>query len=144
MQFGKTTFILVLAAIFVLPFFLYKLIWMYNAVPATGTMCFMGKTLNGQFSSEYPVIKFTVSGKDTIFFNGSDGMQLKRGDLVPVLYYKSNPATARVNTFAGIWVDTIVDASIPFVILLIVFLHPGIIPRKSSIRIGKKPFIQFV
>jgi hypothetical protein len=142
MQFSKTTFILLLAAIFVLPFFIGKLVWLYNSASATGAMCFMGKTQNGQFSSTYPVIKFSSNGKDTIFFNGNDGMECKRGDLIPVRFQKKNPADARVNEFTGIWVDTIVYAGIPFTILLIIFFHPDLIPRKSKIVIGKKPFIQ--
>ncbi|MEO5593769.1 MAG: DUF3592 domain-containing protein [Chitinophagaceae bacterium] len=144
MQFGKTSFIVVLTILFVLPFFIYKAVWIIRALPATGTMCFMGKSLNGQFSSEYPVIKFSSTGKDTVFFNGSEGVQLQPGQQVPVLYHKNNPSNARVYTFEGIWVDTVINAAIPFVILLIVFLHPNLIPRTSKIIIGKRPFIQLV
>ncbi|MEO5684413.1 MAG: DUF3592 domain-containing protein [Chitinophagaceae bacterium] len=135
---------MLLVILFVLPFFIYKAVWIIRAVPATGTMCFMGKSLNGQFSSEYPVIKFTSTGKDTVFFNGSEGIQLQPGQQVPLLYNKKNPATARVYTFKGLWVDTIINAVVPLVILFIVFLHPDLIPRRSKIIIGKKPFIQLV
>ncbi|MEP6750822.1 MAG: hypothetical protein ABJB86_24015 [Bacteroidota bacterium] len=143
MRFSKSTFILLLAVIFVLPFFIHRLIWLYNAVPSTGTMCFMGKSLNGQFSSEYPVIRFSSNGHDTVFFNGREGMEFTRAAVVPVLFQKKNPADARINFFSAIWMDTFINAAIPLVILIIVFLHPDLIPRRSIIIIGKKPLIQF-
>ena len=144
MQFSKTSFIVLLAMLLVLPFLIYKAVWIIRAVPATGTMCFMGKTLNGQFSSEYPVIKFTSTGKDTLFFNGAEGVQLKIGEQVPVRYYRNNPSGARVNNFQGMWVDTCIYAIIPLVILLIIFFHPDIIPKRATIVIGKKPFIKLM
>jgi len=144
MQFGKTTFMLILGALIVLPFFIYKMIWLYNSIPATGTMSFMGKTLNGQFSSEYPVIRFNTNGKNTVFFNGNEGAEFKVGELVSIRYQKNNFADARINQFTGIWLDTILYAIVPFTVLLVIFLHPGIIPRKSKIIVGKKPFIQII
>jgi hypothetical protein len=144
MQFGKTSFIALLALVFVLPFIVYKLTWIARAEHCTGTMCFMGKTLNGQFSSEYPVLKFTSTGKDTVFFNGAEGLLLKPGEQIPVLYHKNNLSGARVASFQGLWVDTVIYTSIPLVLLLIIFFHRGIIPRHSTILIGKKPFIQLL
>jgi hypothetical protein len=144
MQFSKAAFILTLATLFVLPFVINRLVWLYHSVPATGTMCFMGKTLDGQFGSEYPVIKFSSNGKDTIFFKGNHGPQYNPGDIIPIRFQKNNPADARINKFTNIWVDTIIDIVVPAVFLLIVFLHPGIIPHKSKIVVGKKPFIRLV
>ena len=142
MRLSKLHFILLLALFFVSPFLIYKIIWIASAIPATGTMCFMGKTLNGQFSSDYPVLKFTSTGKDTVFFNAAEGVVLKRGEKVPIRYYRNNPSGARVNNFQGMWVDTVIYAAIPLVILLIVFFHPGIIPKDSTIVIGQRPFIK--
>jgi len=142
MQFSKTSFIILLSSVFVLPFIGYKLIWIIRAERATGTMCFMGKTLNGQFSSEYPVIKFTSTGRDTVFFNAAEGVVLKPGEQVPVLYYSDRPSGARVASFQGLWVDTLIYASIPLVLLLIIYFHPGIIPKNATIQVGKKPFIR--
>ena len=135
---------ILLGSVFVLPFIAYKLIWIIEAEHTTGTMCFMGKTLNGQFSSEYPVIKFSSTGNDTVFFNGAEGVMLMPGEQVPVLYYKNDLPSARVASFQGLWVDTIIYASIPLVLLLIIFFHPGIIPPKTIVVIGKKPFIQLL
>ena len=142
MQLNRIQFLLILAAFFILPFFIYKIIWLVNSAPATGTMCFMGKSLNGQLSSTYPVIKLTSLTGDTIFFNGINEAIYQRGDRIPVRYQKNNPMDARINQFKGIWLDTIIYAMTPFIMLLIVFLHPDIIPRRSKIIIGKNPFIK--
>jgi len=135
---------ILLGSVFVLPFIAYKLIWIIQAEHTTGTMCFMGKTLNGQFSSEYPVIKFSSTGNDTVFFNGAEGVTLKPGERVPVFYYKNDLPGARMASFQGLWVDTIIYASIPLVLLLVIFFHPGIIPKNASILVGKKPFIRLL
>lgn len=112
-----------------------------RSVSANGSMCFMGKTLNGQFSSTYPVIKFATPKGDTIFFNGLEQAEYQPGERVPIRYQKNNPNDARINGFAGIWQDTLIYALVPFVLLLMVLLHPEIIPRGASISIGSKPFI---
>lgn len=133
-----------LTILFVLPFIVYKLVWIALAESTTGTMCFAGKSLNGQFSSEYPVIKFTSTGKDTIFFNGEEGVQLQIGEKVPILFHRNNPTGARVESFQGMWIDTSTYASIPLVMLLIILFHPGIIPKNSRIQLGGKPFMRLV
>ncbi|MEO6313564.1 MAG: hypothetical protein ABIX01_11915 [Chitinophagaceae bacterium] len=141
MRFSKAGFLALLATLFVMPFLIWKIIWIVGAVSTVGTMCFKGKSLNGTFTSEYPVLKFSTNGKDTVFFNGSEGVDLKRGQQVHILYYRENPSCARVNSFQGLWVETVIYMSIPFVLLLIIFLHAGIIPKNSSIILGRKPFI---
>jgi len=142
MQLKKWAFFSVLLGIFVLPFFLYNLAWLINSAPAAGTMCFMGKTINGQLSSSYPVIRFSTHGTDTVFFNGLAEAVFKPGDPIPVRYNTANPADARINLFAGIWQDTIIYAMVPFMLLLIVFLRPDIIPRGSVFVIGGSPFLR--
>jgi hypothetical protein len=144
MAVSKMQFFFSLIVFFVFPFFVSKLVWLSGSAATTGVMCFMGKEQNGQFVKSYPVIKFTSTGKDTIFFNGTDELLLKRGDIIPVRYQKKDPADARINSLSGIWLDTIIYACIPFLFLLIIFLHRGIIPPKSKIFIGKRPFIQIV
>jgi hypothetical protein len=144
MQLNRIQFFVLLIVLFVLPFFIYKLVWLSGSVATNGVMCFMGKQQNGQFVKTYPVIKFTSTGRDTIFFNGTDETLLKRGDSIPVRYQKTNPADARINDFTGIWLDTIIYAAVPFLFLLIIFLHPDIVPRQSNLVIGKRPIISMV
>jgi hypothetical protein len=144
MQLNRLQFFLLLVTFFVLPFIVYKFIWLSRSKATNGVMCFMGKAQEGQLVRVYPVIKFSSDGQDTVFFNGNDDLEFKRGDIVPVRFQKNDPTDARINRFAGIWVDSIINASVPLLILLITFLHPDIIPRKSKIVVGKKPFIKFV
>lgn len=138
MQLSKMQFGILLMALFVLPFFAYRAIWLLQSVPVTGTMCFMGKSLNGQLSSSYPVIKFISRERDTVFFNGLEETIYQPGDQIPVRYQKNNPSDARINHFAGIWQETVIYAMVPLVFLLIVFLHPGIIPRGARLVVGGK------
>ncbi len=140
MQLNKIQFGILVMVLVILPFVGYKGLWLIKSVPTTGTMCFMGKSLNGQFSSTYPVIKFNTPKGDTIFFNGLEQAEYQPGERVPIRYQQSNPNDARINQFAGIWQDTLVYALVPFVLLLMALLHPEIIPRGAKIHIGRKPF----
>jgi Protein of unknown function (DUF3592) len=142
MQLTKLQFGVILMVLVMAPFIGYKAIWLLQSVPANGTMCFMGKSQNGQFSSTYPVIKFNTPKGDTIFFNGLEQAEYQPGQRVPIRYHKSNPHDARINQFAGIWQDTLVYALVPFVLLLMVLLHPEIIPRGARTRMGGKPFFR--
>lgn len=107
-------------------------------------MSFIGKRYAGQMVYTYSVIWF-MAGKDTIWFNGRNGIIFGEGEKVPVRYQKKHPANARLNVFLGIWGETVVYGGIPVLILLVVFLHPLIIPYRSQILlIPGKPFIRIV
>lgn len=144
MQLNKIQFGILVMALVALPFVGYKTLWLLKSVSATGTMCFMGKSLNGQFSSTYPVIRFNTPKGDTVFFNGLEQAEYKPGELVPIRYQKANPNDARINQFAGIWQDTLVYALVPFLLLLLVLLHPEIIPRGAKVVIGGKAFCKII
>ena len=141
MRFSKTAFLCLLLIVLLSPLIIYNTVWITRARKATGTMCFQGKTLNGQFSTEYPVIKFSSNGRDTVFFNGAETIAYKAGLQVPVLFPAQYPAEAKVASFAGLWLGPLLYLVVPLVLLLIVYLHPGIIPRHAVIVIGKRPFI---
>ena len=105
-------------------------------------MRFVRKTYAGQLVRTYSVIIFFV-GKDTAWVNSGDDIIYQKGETIPVRYQPGDPSNARVATFGGIWSNTCQYASAPFIILLIIFLHRGIVPRQSTIRVmGKNPFIQ--
>lgn len=107
-------------------------------------MGFVGKTYTGQLVKVYSVISF-VAGRDTVWFNGNDNVLYKEGEPVPVRYERNNPTDARINIFGSVWGDTVVYAGIPLLILLIVFIHRGIIPRKARISLNaRKPFVQVI
>jgi hypothetical protein len=146
MTLSKNQFLLLLLAILVAPFVVYKIIWIANSKKTIGKVYFIGHTLelNGGISSHL-VILFK-DGKQTITFNAPVNPHLKVNDNVPVRYKKDNPTDARINSFTRIWGDTIVYALWPFCVLLVIFFIPErldpIVPRHSKIIFGKKPFIQ--
>lgn len=105
---------------------------------------FTGKDYLGQLSREFAVIKFCV-GKDTVWFHSLDNQLFDKGEIVQVRYQESNPSDARVNTFAGLWVDTLIIASPFFLVVLIAYLHPDLVPRRSKIYLdNKSPFLRVV
>ena len=142
---SRNSFFLILLCIFLLPLPLYKLFWLAGSRETTGTLYFIGHGNLGSVLgiSTYPVIWF-LSGKDTIFFNGNVNIPLKPEEKVSVRYQRNDPSDAKVNTVSCIWGDTLAYEFGPFLIFLIVFFHPDLIPKKAKILIGKKPFLKFV
>lgn len=107
-------------------------------------MSFKGKSITGQLVHEYSVI-FYKAGKDTIWFDGNDNIFYKEGESVPVRYQINDPQDARIDTFIPIWGDVLVYGGIPILILLVIFLHPQIIPFGSTIKLTTtKPFVKIV
>ena len=142
MTLSKPLFFLLLHCIISAPFLIYKITWLAQSVKVNGEMGFIGKSYTGTYVHNYSNIRFKA-GKDTIWFNGIDNIFFKEGETVPVRYQRSNPYEARIDTFAAIWGDTVVYGGIPVIILIALFLHPAVIPRRSRIRLSiKKPFVE--
>ena len=133
MQFSKIQFISLLLCLVVVPIIVVNLVWLFKAILKTGTMFFMGKTQDGQLVRTYPMIMFSSTGKDTIFFHGKTGVELKPGDQIPILYQKNDPTDVRINNFGALWIDTIIYAGIPLLILMMIFLHREVIPWGSIV-----------
>jgi len=138
MRLSRNRFFLYLFVLLVLPLPLYKLIWILSSRKTEGTMYFTGHGNLGSVLgiTTYPVIWFK-SGKDTIYFNGNLNIPLREGEKVSVLYQRNDPADAKINLFSCLWGDTMAYDLAPFIILLIVFFHPDLIPKKSTILIGR-------
>jgi hypothetical protein len=142
MNFSKNKFFLLLFAVVITPFLIYKLLWLAGTATTNGTMGFVGKEYSGQIVHVYSVIRFRT-GKDTIWFNGNDNILFKPGERVPVRYVLNNPKDARINYFVSVWGDTVVYGGIPTLIILIAYLHPLIVPKRSRIHLNfKRPYIQ--
>ena len=139
---SRNQFFGLLLIIFIGPFLASKFIWLSTSALTTGTMRFTGHDNLGSVLgiSTYPVIRFT-RGTDTIYFNGNVNIDLQKGEMIPVRYQKNNPSDAKVSTFVCIWGDTLAYGLLPLLVLVVLYLHPDI---KSSIHIGKKPFIMIV
>lgn len=130
----------------ILPFPVYKLLWLVGSQETVGTMYFTGHGNLGSVLgvSTYPVIWFRA-GRDTVFFNGNVNIPLKEGEQVSVRYRKNNPQDAKINMFSSIWGDTTAYMTGPFLILLVIFFHPDLVPKKAKIAVGgKKPWIRLV
>lgn len=141
MKISRNSFFLFLALLVLAPFLISKWVWLSGTQKTMGKMSFNGKTYTGQLGHEYAVIKFAV-GKDTFFVNGPDNITYEKGTPVPVRYTRTNPNDARLATFIGLWGDALVFAGVPCLIILLIALHPGIVPYRSSFLLKKqKPFI---
>lgn len=108
-------------------------------------MAFEGKEISGQLRRTYDVIMFSATGKDTVFFNSADDESFSPGQIVPVLYQRSRPTEAKVDTFTGLWMDTVIYSGLFFLFIAVVFFHPQIIPYRARVQLLlKRPFIKLV
>ena len=129
----------------VVPIIAAKLFWISSASKTKGVMAFEGKEITGQFQRTYAVIMFSATGKDTVFFNSADDESFSPGQSVPVLYQRSRPTEAKVDTFTGLWMDTVIYSGLFFLFIAIVFFHPQIIPYRARVQLLlKRPFIKLV
>jgi hypothetical protein len=141
----RNAFFLILFALLVLPLPIYKAIWLITTRETTGEMYFEGHGNLGSVLgiSSYPVIRFQL-GRDTIFFNGNVNIPLKTGEKVSIRYQQSNPTDAKLNNFSCIWGDTLAYDFAPFLIFLVIFFHPDLLPKKSKVLLGGKSMMQIV
>jgi hypothetical protein len=138
----RTIFFLALFGILLIPLLAPRMLWLLRAEKAMGLMAFETRgTAGDQLPLTYSLIYFS-HGKDIIWFNGVPGLRLKTGQLVPVRYQTRDPADAKIDLFIALWGDILVYGGVPFLILLVAFLHPDVIPYRSRVRLTRKrPFI---
>lgn len=107
----------------------------------------MGRTLEVQGTSDHAVYGFTTGGKK-IFFNANFELDARPGEIVTIRYQKNNPGDAKVNSFASIWLDTILYIIPQTLILSILFFTPAKwdppIPANARIAFGRRPFIRII
>ncbi|HEY8894570.1 MAG TPA: DUF3592 domain-containing protein, partial [Niastella sp.] len=124
---------------------LYKAVWLLQSKKTTGVFAFesYGPALD-QIRFPYSIIYF-LHGKDTVWFKGPGHLQLKAGDKVPVRYLSATPTQAKLDTFKSIWIGTIIYGGIPLLVLLVICLHPEIVPYKAKIILTRKsPFVRLL
>lgn len=143
-QFFGLLFIVIMGA-----FFAPNAIWLASSERAAGELYFIGHDGLGDALgiSTYPVILFKV-GKDSVLFRGNVNLPLRVGQHVPVRYHKNNPSGAKIDVATSIWGETLANALGPFLVLLVLFLTPDflhpLIPWKSKVELGKRPFIRII
>jgi hypothetical protein len=147
MLLSRNQFFLILLVLFVGPFYVPRALWFIHSQKTTGRGWFIGHTLELQGDISQHLVIIFRAGNDSVYFNGG-GEGLHVGGPVPVRYQKDNPSNARVNTFSGMWEDTLINSLLPLLTLLILYITPGrfdpLIPKKSRILIGKKPLIKII
>jgi hypothetical protein len=141
---SRNSFFGILFLVIISPFPLYKLVWLLRSTKTTGTMFFTGHGNLGSVlgTSTYPVIRFQA-GHDTLYFNGNVNIPLKEGQVVPVRFQRKDPTDAKIDVFSCIWGDTVAYELAPFLIFLVILFHPDLVPKKSKVVLGGKPFIHF-
>jgi hypothetical protein len=138
----RITFFLGLFGILLIPLLVPRILWLLRAEKTMGIMAFETRgTAGDQLPLTYSLIYFR-HGKDTVWFYGVPGLGLKKDQLVPVRYQSGNPADAKIDLFIALWGDILVYGGVPFLMLLVIFLHPDVIPYRSRVRLTRKrPFI---
>jgi hypothetical protein len=134
-----------IVVLYVTPIVVPRLIWLSRSRKTTGVFSFEGAGSAGEsIRLSYSFIYY-MYGNEKIWFEGPGHMPLKEGAVVPVRYQINNPADAKVDTFYGLWADVTVYGGEPILILICIFLHRGVFPPRSRIRLAfKKPFVSIV
>jgi hypothetical protein len=143
MTFSKPIFFGIVFLLIVGPFWACRLVWVLRSRQAPGVYAFAGQGFAGdQIKEDYSEIRFWV-GKDTFWVHGLGNLPVKPGEPIRVRYQPDDIYDARVDVFAGVWGDTLVYSGIPALMLLVLFVHPQVVPWGSRVRvITRKPFIQ--
>jgi hypothetical protein len=126
----------------VAPFSIYKVAWLASSNTANGIILFTGHGNLGSALglSSYPVVKFHTE-TDTIYFNGNADLRMKDGQPISVIYQKSNPQDAKINSVISIWGDTIAYSLGPLLIFLALFFIGDIFPKSAAIRFSRNRFV---
>jgi hypothetical protein len=141
----RNTFFLLLALLYIAVVAGPKLVWFFSSQKTTGIFAFQG---HGNALDQFPEWSgfiYFIYRNDTIWFKTPGRIDLPEGSPIAVRFSKNNPQDARIDKFRGIWLPTIVYGSLPFLVLLVTFLHPAIVPWRSRIvLIPRKPFIKVI
>ena len=141
----QTTLFISIFLLYATPIVLPRIIWLRHSQKTTGIFSFEGMGSAGErIKLSYSFIYF-MYWNQKIWFEGPGKMHLKEESIVPIRYQTYNPKDAKVDTFYGLWADAAVYGGEPLIMLICIFLHPGILPPKSKILVTlKKPFLTIV
>ena len=122
-----------------------KLVWVLGTEKTIGIFSFQGYgNALEQFPERSSFIYF-IYRNDTVWFKGPGGLGLPEDSPIPVRFHKNNPRDAKIDNFRSIWMPTIVYGTMPFLVVIVIFFHPHIIPWRSRIvLIPRKPFIKVI
>lgn len=138
----RTNFFLALIAIWVIPLISYKCIWLMRSRKVNGIFAFEGRG-NALDQISFPHSEFWFrNGRDTVWVIGPGGLKLEKGSIIPLRFIPGNETHAKVDTFRGIWVGTVIYGGVILLVFLAVFVHPEIVPYRSKVKLmGRQPFV---
>lgn len=140
----RSVFFFILLILVTSPFVASKIVWLLRSQKTTGIASFRGKSYTGMYVHDYTNIMFQANG-DTVWYSSTDNLFFKPDEQVTVFYQPGNPKDARLNVFADLWGDTLVYGGIPALLLLVIFLHPKILPCRNKVQLlRRKPFVKVV
>ena len=143
MVFSRNAFFFLLFLVLTLPFLLPNIIWLLNSKKTTGVVEGIGTATGVSFGRDtYAYVSFTVNNQ-AYYFQGMDH-DYKAGDKVVLRYQKKNPKDAKIVGFFSLWGKTIAYCGAPLIFWLISFFAYDLIPKRSQIRLGKKPFFKVI
>jgi hypothetical protein len=142
MRLSKIRLFLLLGLMVVGPLVGHKLLWLWHSRRVAGVYSFKGLGSAGdQVALDYSICWFPL-GTDTVWFNGVGNLPFPEGAAIPIRYEVDDPRDAKIDIFPAIWGDTIVYGGIPLFLLLMIYLHPKIVPRGRKIRVvWRRPFL---
>lgn len=88
-----------------------------------------------------PIIQFTVSNK-IYQFETTSNVDFEEGEKVKVIFHKSNPASAKVYSFFGLWWNELIINLVPTIVL--VSLFAGLMAKDDILYFNfkKKPYFR--
>lgn len=140
---SRFVFLTGLFCLFVLPFYVQNVNWIYHSTPTTGKAVFEGRAYTGQIGHSYTVIMFVAHG-DTIMFNSDDNQIFEKGTILPVRYDNTMHKDARIGDLSGLWARTFFYSLMPMLIIIIIAVHKELIPYQSKIKIAIRPLISVI
>jgi hypothetical protein len=141
----RNTFFLLLALIYIVVVGSPKLVWFLNSQKTTGIFAFQGRGNALDQLPESSSFIYFIYQSDTVWFKSLPGLGLPENSPVPVRFHKKNPRDAKLDKFRDIWMPTIVYGALPFLVLIVTFFHPHIVPWRSRVvLIPRKPFIKVI
>jgi len=78
-----------------------------TAVKVPGTVVDFERRSSKGGSTDYPVIEFVTASGEIHRFTTSGAGDFAKGEAVEVLYYDSDPSSARVNVFIELWLGSL-------------------------------------
>ena len=118
------------------PFVLYKVGWLAISKPAVGKVLYIDETYGRKIGrQEYPVVEFQTE-KYVVTVSGNYNLNYNKGADYPIRYNRFKETDTRLNTFLGLWIDTLIWCSIFATTISLTFIAKGIVPRRKLVAVS--------